>query len=109
MINGIDPTRPSESLGRQFQTFNDQSAVAVNMIVSVLAVFGISYYIGHGWGVRKEKCLVFGLVAGSIVLIMEMILYIVRGVQLEESSTGSQKRTSVLVTTSNVRDKSKSD
>jgi hypothetical protein len=71
------------TLGNEFASFKNQAAIGMNMIMAVLATFGIAYYIGSKLKYEKSTCLGLGLAAAISIMIIEMFLFIFRSMQME--------------------------
>lgn len=88
MVHGSESNPNVDDLlkqGNQFASFKNQAAIGINMIVAVLATFGITYYIGKQLKFEKATCLGLGLAGAIVIMIIEMFLFIFRSIQIEHA------------------------
>jgi hypothetical protein len=91
-----DPSK-DEANKQNIGAILEHSSVAVQVIVATLASFGVAFYAGRQSGASQEKCLVWGLLAAMIILIVEGVLFIVRAnrvASMIESSSSKKKHNS---------------
>ena len=67
-----------------YASMRNQITISTNMVVSILSVFGISYYVGTYYSDRPSTHLVFGLVGAIGIMLVEMVIYIIRAVRMED-------------------------
>ena len=95
MVYGSDEDpRVTEILnkGNHLSSARNQLAVSANMVMSVLACFAISYYAGKSFRASNSACLIYGLIGGMFILVVEMMLFIVRAAKVDEVSSRDQKK-----------------
>jgi Endoplasmic reticulum-based factor for assembly of V-ATPase len=95
MVYGSDEDpRVAEILnkGNHMASARNQLAVSANMVMSVLACFAISYYAGKSFRASNSACLIYGLVGGMFILVVEMALFIVRAMRADEVTSRDQKK-----------------
>jgi len=95
MVYGSDEDpRVTEILnkGNHLSSARNQLAVSANMVMSVLACFAISYYAGKSFRASNTACLIYGLIGGMFILVVEMMLFIVRAAKVDEVSSRDQKK-----------------
>ena len=80
------------SQGNHMESVKEQLSVSANMIVSVFAMFGISYYIGYQYSKNQTTCMIFGIVGATIIMIVEMGIYIIRAIKLEAVYESKESR-----------------
>jgi hypothetical protein len=80
------------SQGNHMESVKEQLSVSANMIVSVFAMFGISYYIGYQYSKNQTTCMIFGIVGATIIMIVEMGIYIIRAIKLEAVYESTESR-----------------
>ena len=80
------------SQGNHMESLKEQLSVSANMIVSVFAMFGISYYIGTQYSSNQTTWMIFGIVGATIIMIVEMAIYIIRAIKLEAVYESSEAR-----------------
>ena len=80
------------SQGNHMESLKEQLSVSANMIVSVFAMFGISYYIGTQYSKNQTTWMIFGIVGATIIMIVEMAIYIIRAIKLEAVYESSEAR-----------------
>lgn len=72
-------------LGEQFNSARNQASIALNMIVAIFSSFGICYYIGTQMGKDKARCMIYGVIGATLMMILEMVLFITRALRVESS------------------------
>lgn len=77
VINMVYNTNP-------YATFRNQVTISANMVVSILSVFGISYYVGTYYSDKQSTHMVFGLMGATGIMLVEMLIYIIRAVRMED-------------------------
>jgi hypothetical protein len=95
MVYGSDEDpRVTEILnkGNHLSSARNQLAVSANMVMSVLACFAISYYAGKSFRASNSACLIYGLIGGMFILVVEMMLFIVRAAKVDDVSIREQKK-----------------
>ena len=68
-----------------FSTFKNQISIGLNMIASVFVCFGIGYYIAKQMKFEEKNRLLIGLVCAVIIMFIEMTLFILRAVRVDNS------------------------
>ena len=76
-----------------FSTFKNQISTGLNMIASVFVCFGIGYYIAKQMRFEEKNRLVIGLVCGVIIMFIEMTLFILRAVRVDDSGKNEHDAT----------------
>jgi len=97
MAHGTEDNPEKERILEQEQrisSFKNQLSITSNMIVSTAVSCGMGYYIGIQLKFDSATSLVFGLVAGILVMIIEMILFITRSVRMEQVIGNEIEKTS---------------
>ncbi|KAJ1423532.1 endoplasmic reticulum-based factor for assembly of V-ATPase-domain-containing protein [Ochromonadaceae sp. CCMP2298] len=91
MVFGLEQA-PQESFAQQYSSFQNQASIAVNMIVAIFATFGMGYYISSTMGFNKTECMTIGLIAATAVMIIEMLVFIMRALQMETCEESPSKK-----------------
>eukprot|EP01034_Spumella_vulgaris_P023476 gene23476-29693_t len=73
----------------------NQLSVGVNMIVVIFATFGMVYYISGQFTNKESTRMIYGLAASVLMMVLEMVLFIMRAVQMEHACTTLGGRSTV--------------
>lgn len=89
MVHGsdVDPTAPGKGTNGGLdmgKTVINQASIASNMVVSSLASFAIAYFIGQQLKATSTTCLIWGLIGSIVMLVVEMFLYILRTMRMQD-------------------------
>ena len=75
------------SKSNQFSSFRNQLSMGVNVLFSLFAAFGMLYYVArHVMDFDETKSLIIGLFSAIVVLLVEMSLFILRAVRIEDET-----------------------
>lgn len=78
----------SESFGAQYRSFNNQISIIMNMIVAMFVSFGIAYFIASKYVEHQSQKMIAGLGGATVMLLVEMLLFILRSVRVEREIEG---------------------
>lgn len=101
-----------DSVAATLKSAKYQIAISSNMIVTIVAVFGMVYYASTKIGYHKtqvgaaygclslyaddwRQAMAFGLVGSIVMLAVEMILYIIRTIKMEDYAARSLRNPNV--------------
>ena len=87
MVYGTDLSPAAQSRqdqAGQLSSFKNQALMGVNMIVAIVATFGMAFYIARQLRFSTAESLALGIAFATIMMIIEMILFISRSMQVEK-------------------------
>lgn len=88
--------REVQSVSNQLSSVRNQISIGVNMIVAIVATFGICYYVGGQFTTNTSTRMIYGLIGGILVMILEMVLYIMRAARMEFMEQSLNKKANVV-------------
>jgi hypothetical protein len=87
MIFGTDYNPQDEAFtkcGNSFASMRNQLTISANMIVSIFVSFGLGYYLSKSVTKDESMRMTIGLVCAIIIMMIEMILFILRAIRMED-------------------------
>jgi len=86
MVHNSDTTPEVDAKQARTNTMGtavNSASVGTNMIVTSLACFAVSYFVGQQMQLSRSACLTWGLGGAVVMLVVEMVLYVARATKLE--------------------------
>ncbi len=83
----------NESVGQMMASLSQQLGTILNMALSIVAMFGVFYYIGmHITDKSSSTPMVMGLVGAISIMVIEMTLFIIRAYLQDEAERDQKKK-----------------
>lgn len=73
----------NESVHEQYNALRHQASILMNMVAAIVATFGMGYYCGGFFSDQYAVRMTYGVVAATIIMVVELILFIIRTYQMD--------------------------